>query len=104
MTAGADRPTATITVRVIRPGYVFVATTAATQVMLDKEGWVLEEHSTFNYTDKSRTRMVISHKYCEHDAIIHIPQVGWTGTIVLMKEQTPMMSAPPIKSVEIPPA
>ena len=80
-TAGGDA--AAITVRAKRDVTLHVVTTPS---LGQKElgGWAKAD-AIFNYTDKGKTKMAVFTRSLKGGQEIVVPQVGWTGTLVLLQ-------------------
>jgi hypothetical protein len=79
--------TATIHLKAKEAGKVFVAVAASRMLDLKEKGWVLpmpDRASTFTYTDVNRMMMVVLSREVVEGEELDIPQLGWTGTIVLL--------------------
>jgi hypothetical protein len=77
---------ATITVKAKKDAVVHVAT-AASQEGTSMSGWEVVPESTFAYTDKGKTKMLVFRKELSAGETLGIPQRNWTGGIVLIPER-----------------
>jgi hypothetical protein len=79
--------TATIHLKAKEAGRVFVAVAASRMLDLKEKGWTIpkpDRSNTFTYTDVNRMMMVILSREVGEGEELDIPQLGWTGTIVLL--------------------
>lgn len=68
-------------------GHVYVAVESGAIVEMKDLGWTpegLDANSTFNYSDHLNTMMVVFSMDIPTGAHIQVPQLGWTGTLVLV--------------------
>jgi len=91
--------TAVIHLKVKEAGTVYVA--VATNQMLDmqEKGWDLpmpDRSNTFTYTDQNLTLMVVMSRKVAEGEELDIPQMGWTGTIVLLPPRSQKSSVPAV--------
>ena len=79
--------TATIHLKAKEAGRVFVAVAANQMLDLREKGWTLpmpDRSNTFTYNDVNHTTMIILSREVTKGEELDIPQLGWTGTIVLV--------------------
>jgi len=79
--------TATIRLKAMESGSVFVAVAANQMLDMQEKGWslpTLNRSNTFTYNDAAQSLMVILSHEVKQGEEIDIPQVGWPGTIVLL--------------------
>jgi hypothetical protein len=79
--------TATIHLKAKEAGRVFVAVAANHMLDLKEKGWTLpmpDRSNTFSYNDVNQTMMVILSREVGKGEELDIPQLGWTGTIILL--------------------
>lgn len=91
--------TAVIHLKAKEAGTVYVA--VATNQMLDmqEKGWDLpmpDRSNTFTYTDQNLTLMVVMSRKVVEGEELDIPQMGWTGTIVLLPPRAQRPSEPAV--------
>jgi hypothetical protein len=58
--------------------------TAANHVDLTAAGWSVVPESTFHYTDHHMTQLKVYTKPVEKGQTVTVPQVGWTGSLLLL--------------------
>jgi len=79
--------TATIHLKAKEVGRVYVAIAANQMLDLKEKGWILpmpDRSNTFTYSDANQTIMVVLSREVEEGQELDIPQLGWTGTILLL--------------------
>ena len=79
--------TATIHLKAKENGEVFVAVVANSMLDLRELGWTLpvpDRANTFTYSDQARSLMVIMSQKVTAGQQLDIPQLGFSGTIVLL--------------------
>jgi hypothetical protein len=80
--------TASIHLKAVEAGNVFVAIAASRMLDLKELGWTLpmpDRSNTFTYADVNQTTMIILSRKVAEGEEFDIPQLGWTGTILLMR-------------------
>ena len=86
-TRGAGGVPATIHLKAMEAGKVFVAVAASRMLDLKEQGWKLpmpDRANTFTYTDVNQMMMVVLSREVKDGEELDIPQLGWAGTIVLL--------------------
>src|SRR5437868_1999138 len=91
--------TATIRLKALERGSVFVAVAANQMLDMQEKGWNLpmpNRLNTFTYSDAAQSlMMVLSHEVKQGEEI-DIPQVGWPGTIVLLPSDSKRKETKPL--------
>ena len=74
-----------ISVKIIKPGIVIVATVGPVEPLV-AAGWKMTD-MTFNYNDRGRAKLlVLSKAFAEAGVVESIPQIHWSGTIVIFDQ------------------
>jgi hypothetical protein len=78
---------ATIHLKAKEAGKVYLAVAANQMLDFQEKGWELpmpDRSNTFTYTDQNLTLMVVVSRPVKEGDELDIPQLGWTGAIVLL--------------------
>ena len=96
-TLGGEKSTISVEAKV--DAELYVAAALARGLDADDSGWTILSNGAFYYTDGGKTAMTLYRRALKKGEKLEIPQLSWTGTIVLYGDQPILWTRPALSKL-----